>query len=145
MNNETEQLRRLVDAREKATKGKWMKSEVDYSVFGGDGFHVCDPAEGPHISKNWNDDIHTDGIPYRHWADAPGEDYIDRDCDALEANQSFIALAGSTDLRAILLRMEKMEAALEWYADDGNWQKDPNDAEVLYERNAGGIAREALE
>jgi hypothetical protein len=147
MTNETEQLRRLVEAREMATKGDWIKSEFDYTVFGGDGFHVCDPGQGPHFSKKWNDDVHTEGIPYRHWGEGPGKDYIERECDDLESNQSFITIAGSTDLRAVLTRMEKMEEALRFYADTENHTIHIID-EVPYhyvDDDGGQRAREALE
>ncbi len=82
MTNETEQLRRLVDARERATKGDWSVCQ-----FEGTGFKN-QVMVSPTICTAYG-----------------GEG------EAL-ANAELIALSGTTDLRAILTRMEKMEAAL---------------------------------
>lgn len=117
MTAETEQLRRLVDARERATKGDWSVCQ-----FEGTGFKN-QVMVSPTICTAYG-----------------GEG------EAL-ANAELIALSGTIDLRAILTRMEKMEAALRFYADTENHTIHIID-EVPYhyvDDDGGQRAREALE
>ena len=113
MTNETGQLRRLAEARERATKGEWSVCQ-----FEGTGFKN-QVMVSPTICTAYG-----------------GEG------EAL-ANAELIALSGTLDLRAILTRMEKMEAALRFYAgshlvpDEGPWGINSNDC--------GQRANEALE
>lgn len=91
MTNETEQLRRMVEARERATKGDWSVCQ-----FEGTGFKN-QVMVSPTICTAYG-----------------GEG------EAL-ANAELIALSGTLDLRSILTRMEKMEAALRFYANAENY------------------------
>lgn len=72
-------------------------------------------------------------------------------CAALPFEDTlFIAGCFNTDLRAILTRMEKMEAALRFYADhkrntkDGIYGRD-NIAQRYFEHDQGQRAKEAFE
>lgn len=120
MTNETEQLRRLVDARGKATKGDWSVCQ-----FEGTGFKN-QVMVSPTICTAYG-----------------GEG------EAL-ANAELIALSGTLDLRSILTRMEKMEAALRYYADhkrntkDGIYGRD-NMVRGYFEHDQGQRAKEAFE
>jgi len=91
MTNETERLRRLVDARERATKGEW---ELQITKFP-DGIKSLEI-----ITPNYDVVSAVVRHPIRALEDA-----------------HFIALSGTLDLRAILTRMEKMEEALKPFAD----------------------------
>lgn len=86
MTNETEQLRRMVEARERATKGPWYAYEGKV--------RLESQLDGPEIASTWGQ---TDAT--KSWG---GANEISDAC--------FIALSGTLDLLAILTRMEKMEA-----------------------------------
>ncbi len=126
MTNETEQLRRLVDARERATKGPWEKRRVSSHNF------FIYP-------KNSNESMVGVGCIKNA-----------RDRKEGPANAAFIEAAGSIDLHAILTRMEKMEAALRFYADhkrntkDGIYGRD-NMVRGYFEHDQGQRAKEAFE
>ena len=62
-----------------------------------------------------------------------------------EKAMGFYYTARNFDFAALDEKIKRYEEALRFYANKGNWQKDPNDIDVLYERTPGGIAQEALE
>ncbi len=104
MTNETEQLRRLVEARERATKGDWK----DIPQSNGSSMIAVEFETGKQMNPKGlrliantlarKDSLHED-----------------------QSNTDFISLSGTIDLRSILTRMEKMEAALRFYADEETW------------------------
>lgn len=125
MTNETEQLRRMVEARERATKGPWYAYEGKV--------RLESQLDGPEIASTWGQ---TDAT--KSWG---GANEISDAC--------FIALSGTLDLLAILTRMEKMEAALKWYADVGSLAALQADVRTYndngYYKVGGQRAREAIE
>lgn len=69
------------------TPGPWFVGDGNHwgSVFGADGFEVCDTAQGPHT--------HTSFDGSEHWAGAEGRLHKDRSEDEEFANANLIAAA----------------------------------------------------
>ena len=102
MTNETEQLRRLVDARGKATKGPW----------------ICKAQSGVGNQQiDLLDEIVPEYSPDQKLVTLRATAWKPYRAKSIRPTAEFIALSGTIDLHAILTRMEKMEAALKPFAD----------------------------
>ena len=130
MTNETEQLRRMVEARERATKGPVVIEGVPY----------CDGSDDPTVLTV--DGTYICQTVYDHQSLTTDH--------AVDEDTLFIAGCFNTDLRSILTRMEKMEAALRFYADhkrntkEGIYGRD-NMVHGYFEHDQGQRAKEAFE
>uniref|UniRef100_UPI00197AE932 hypothetical protein n=1 Tax=Dyadobacter bucti TaxID=2572203 RepID=UPI00197AE932 len=101
----------------KHTPTPWKISDHSLEIFGSDGFEICDPEQGPHVSEQWTKEIKTE---YRHWSGGEGTDHKERSFEEMEANAEFIVRACNShyDLVAALEKAGtsgKGDIENEWY------------------------------
>jgi len=139
MTNETEQLRRLVDARERATKGPW-ENTAHLGPTGHGGIAICSSRQDYTVACVY---LQISNTQWK-WDE---QCYQPENAEALGTSE-FIALSGTTDLRSILTRMEKMEEALrhiEWLKNRADELDDLFDYPHTWVlRMAAKTAKEAL-
>lgn len=110
------------------TPGPWRIGKRG-SVVGADGYEVCDPDQGPHLSEKFNSNK-------GHWGTTPGAD-IERTDEEIQANCRLVAAAPEMleAIKDLLLKIGPREWSPRWNAK--TFQKEYGKLEKLVKKVDG--------